>query len=182
MATRGYDPHQTLWHLFHVSVERERALTESERKQIDNIVGIVTEHRMHPDGSQLVDRFANLMQEKNGKILTVADAALAQGLLECLDPYQAYEPYTRVEAIRLGIHDHFKGGIYKVKGFSAWASGVGEKVVEYDSMIFGTPHTRLATQWCEVVEWPDGKFRSRFVYRGPDLKTPAPVFKVPSPE
>ena len=46
-------------------------------------------------------------------------------------------------------------------------------------MVFGTDHTRFVREWCEVVQWPDGKYRSRFVYRGPDLTTPAPQFKVP---
>jgi len=53
--------------------------------------------------------------------------------------------------------------------------------MEYTSMTYGTPHSRLISQWCEVVKWPDGKYRSRFVYRGPDLHTPEPSYKVPTP-
>lgn len=182
MATPSYDPYQTLWHLFHQSGNFDRALTEGERKSIEHIVGIVTEHRMHPDGSKLVERFTKLMHEKNGKILDSLNEPIAQGLLECLDPYQGYEPCTRVDTIRLGIFDHFKGGVYKVRSFATWESGPERiKSVEYTSLIFGSDHNRAATEWCEVVQWPDGKYRSRFVYRGPDLKTPPPVFKVPSP-
>lgn len=77
-----------------------------------------------------------------------------------------------------GIWDHFKGGIYLTQGFGAWASGNGEGVVAYISMSNGKAFYRLATQWNEIVRWPDGQLRSRFIYRGPDLSTPAPTFKV----
>ncbi len=65
-----------------------------------------------------------------------------------------------------------------MRGFSSWASGKGEKVVVGTSLTYATPHTRFASEWCEVVEWPDHKWRSRFVYRGPDLRVPAPSYKV----
>lgn len=184
MATPGFEPYQTLWHLFHQTTNTMvRPLIELERKNIASIVQQVTEHNLHPKDSSLVGRFMKLMDEKTGKKLDVEQADLVQGLLECLNPYQAYEPYSNPETMcGFGIYDHFKGGVYKVKGFSSWESGNREKVVEYDSMIYGTPHTRLATQWCEVTRWPDGKYRSRFVYRGPDLHTPEPSYKVPSPK
>lgn len=86
-----------------------------------------------------------------------------------------------MEDLERGIYDHFKGGVYLVRGVSSWASGNGEPVVEYTSMVFGTHHVRLLSQWREIVKWPDGEQRGRFVYRGPDLTTPAPSFKVPSP-
>lgn len=183
MSTPGFDPHHTLWHLFHGDdyLTSKLPLTAQQRESIQHIVGVITENRMHPDGSSLLGRFLKLMAEKTGKSLTTEHADLADGLLTCLNPYQAGEPFATPETIRLGISDHFKGGVYKVRGFSMWASGNGEKVVEYTSLLHGTDHTRLATQWCEVVKWPDGKYRSRFVYRGPDLKTPAPAYKVPSP-
>jgi hypothetical protein len=188
MATFGYVPYQALWHFFHQSGHKVGVpLTEAQQKEIAHIVGAVTEHRMHPEGSTLAGRFEQLMQERNGQQLSPMyphTANIVQGLLECLDPYQPYEPYTRPDIIRPGIYDHFKGGVYLVTGLSTWVSG-GEpeaQAVEYLSMIYGTRFTRLATQWCEVVQWPDGKYRSRFVYRGSDLKTPARPFKVPSPE
>ncbi len=125
------------------------------------------------------------MTEMPGRTkLTIEQADIAQGLLECLNPYQAYSPHTMAASVDFkmgGLWDHFKGGIYLITGFSSWASGNNEPVVEYLSMLFGTKHTRLVSQWCEVVQWPDKKYRSRFVKRGPDLRTPEPPYKVPSP-
>ncbi len=83
--------------------------------------------------------------------------------------------------MRHGIYDHFKGGLYRSEGIWRWASGDGEDVVSYWSVYHQTPHARFAWQWNEIVRWPDGRWRSRFVYRGPDLSTPEPSFKVPKP-
>lgn len=182
MATKGYEPYRVLYHLFHQSADRP--LTEAEQFQIGGIVSQVTENRSYPDGSSLVVRFMDLMAEKNGVELPAEDSGLVEGLLQCLTAYQKGSPYTRTQGWAWeteGIWDHFKGGVYLKTGHGGWASGDGELVVEYRSMLFGTKHYRFATQWCEVVQWPDGKYRSRFVYRGPDLKTPEPDFKVPSP-
>jgi len=174
MATPGYEPYQALWHFFHQSGDFERALTTEERSFIEKVIHTVNEsvHRAPVDG------FMRLMHEE-GRDLDPLNRDVVAGLLQCLEPSG---DYSKSEELPLGIYDHFKGGVYLIKGFSRWASGNGEKVVEYLSMIFGTPHTRLADQWCEVVQWPDGKYRSRFVYRGPDLKSPVPSFKVPSPK
>lgn len=80
---------------------------------------------------------------------------------------------------RVGIYDHFKGGIYLATGTSLFVSGEKEvEVVEYISLKSGKKCTRYLWQWNEVVRWPDGKFRSRFVYRGSDLSVPEPSFKV----
>jgi len=87
-----------------------------------------------------------------------------------------------IHPMKFGIYDHYKGGVYLACGISTWESGsCREPVVEYTSMTFGTRHARLLTQWNEMVTWPDGEKRSRFVYRGADLTTPEPSFKVPSP-
>jgi hypothetical protein len=183
MSTPGFEPYLTLWQFFyHGSLIGQPAiLSEDARKDIEHIVGVVTEHRLHPYGSTLIDRFTKMMSERNGIELSAHQNDLVGGLLKCLDAYQSIEPYTNPGNIRLGIYDHFKGGVYKVKGFSTWESGNREKVVEYDSMIFGTSHTRFAWQWCEVVRWPDEVYRSRWVYRGSDLRVAAPPFKVSSP-
>jgi hypothetical protein len=187
MSTPGYDPLQVLWHLFNGDdyVTARLPLLGPQRERIGSIVASVTENRMHAEGTSLVGRFMKAIEGAGGKPLDVDKADLAQGLLECLNPYQSGEPYTHprsLTASKIGsIYDHFKGGVYAVRDFSSWASGEGEPVVEYLSMIHGTKHTRLASQWCEVVQWPDGKYRSRFVYRGPTLQTPEPAYKVPSP-
>lgn len=185
MTTIGYEPFQLLWDLFQQNGNPgSTVLTPEQRKTIGSLVGYVTEHRAHSTLVDLVDRFKQRMLETNGKTLDPLNEPLVQGILECLDDYQPYSPHTNPESVTFkmgGIWDHFKGGVYLKTGQGSWASGNGELIVEYLSLIFGTKHYRLASQWCEVVQWPDGKYRSRFVYRGPDLYIPAPSFKVPSP-
>lgn len=80
--------------------------------------------------------------------------------------------------MRHGIYDHFKGGVYVSLDATPWAGEDNWHVVRYLSINYGTPHTRFAHEWNEVVQWPDGAYRSRFIYRGPDLRTPPPSFKV----
>lgn len=77
-----------------------------------------------------------------------------------------------------GVYDHFKGGVYLSTDVWEWASGKCEPVVSYISLVYGRKFTRLAHEWQSIVRWPDGQYRSRFVYRGPDLNTPEPSFKV----
>lgn len=175
MATPGYEPFRVLYHLFHQSVADE-PLTSQQLSEIKTLVSAIS--RSSPEGTSILGRFMGRMEPRR---LTIGQADLADGLLECLNPYQSYEPFTPEDNIRRGVYDHFKGGVYKAKGFSMWASGNGEQVVEYTSLLYGTDHTRLGSEWCNVVQWPDNKYRSRFVYRGPDLKTPAPAYKVLSP-
>lgn len=76
-----------------------------------------------------------------------------------------------------GIWDHFKGGVYLSQSVVRFAA-TGEPLVVYVSLGNGTMHGRLARDWNEVVKWPDGKYRSRFIHRGPDLSISAPDFKV----
>ena len=188
MATPGYDPHLALWLIFHGDDVPEtttgRKLSANQRRDISNIVDLITYGDNSDDKDHVfLFRFKHMRKENIGTSrLKKSESFLVQGLIECLNDYQGYDAWTNPDNIRLGVYDHFKGGVYKIRGFSSWASGEGEKVVEYDSLIYGTPHTRLASQWCEVTLWPDGKYRSRFVYRGPDLHTPKPSFKVPSPK
>lgn len=80
----------------------------------------------------------------------------------------------------LGVYDHFKGGIYLVDRVELCAD-TSEFRVSYLSLVFATYHSRRANEWNEIVVWPDGKYRSRFVLRGNDLKTPEPPFKVATP-
>jgi len=184
MATIGYEPYRILWHLFHQTSHLDACvapcrhpLTPEQFGETKALVGRIAEPRGGGEGSSLLGRF---MAEMEPRRLTIGQADLADGLLECLNPFQSYKPFTQMEA-RGGIYDHFKGGVYKVNGLASWASGDGELVVHYTSLLHGTDHVRFVEQWCEVVQWPDKKFRSRFVWRGPDLTTPAPAYKVPSP-
>lgn len=170
MATQGYDPNRLLAELFWGPGLRgpNDAEVEIAQRQVAEIL------RNLPLSGRLVDDFVLRRATFNAPELSSGWVELAQGMLECLrDGFLTESPPP------LGIYDHFKGGVYLVTGHALWASGAGELNVEYLSMVHGTKHNRLATQWCEVVAWPDGLFRSRFVYRGSDLNTPEPVFKVP---
>lgn len=61
----------------------------------------------------------------------------------------------------------------------ARSADTDEPMVVYLSLIHGTWHVRRIEQWFEIVTWPDGMARGRFVYRGPTAETPEPSFKVP---
>jgi hypothetical protein len=101
------------------------------------------------------------------------DADIIQGLMDAV----AYGRITPSDgSIYLGVYDHFKGGVYKANKTSFFAND--ELYVDYTSLTYGTDHGRFLWEWSEVVKWPDGKYRSRFVFRGPDLRTPAPAYKV----
>lgn len=184
MATQGYDPHLTLARFYF----GKQDITDSEMLKAKSVIGYCVEHQLHSVKTSLLSRFSEIILKERGKALLIFsshEADLVQGLLDCLDLYHPYSAYTDPRSIQGsqtgGIYDHFKGGVYLIRGHSLWASGNGEPVVEYLSMLFGTKHTRLVSQWCEVVKWPDGKYRSRFVYRGADLTVPEPKFKVSSP-
>jgi hypothetical protein len=111
-------------------------------------------------------------------ILSADDTTLVQGLLECLHHNWVSRAGWDMQH---GVWDHFRGGVYLSDRVERCADG-GEPRVSYLSLIYGTWHSRRAAQWNEVVLWPDGKYRSRFVYRGRDLSTSPPDFKVASPE
>jgi len=181
MATPGYEPFRKLAEIFWASKD----LTEG---QFDDAVSAVYEATRvndplgdEEDQDSELDRPAyDRFLESSDRIRLVSpeDTDVVRGLLQCIqenrDPDQHHPP-------RVGVYDHFKGGIYLITGYSIWASGKGEKVIEYTSLLFGTRATRLQSEWNEVVKWPDGVYRTRFVYRGPDLRVQAPTFKVPNP-
>ncbi len=89
------------------------------------------------------------------------------------------EGYPWARPISPGVWDHFKGGVYAVHGRVLWTGPEGGEVVIYTSMVFGTTHARLVSVWNEIVRWPDGAYRTRFVRRfDPKIE---PSFKVPTP-
>jgi hypothetical protein len=139
------------------------------------------------------DRFVKAMGDRP---ISEPAATEVQGLLEMLrfsveksgesitvlDPSRTYSWVTEVGPdIPMGIYDHFKGGVYLATGVAHWASGDMEYTVEYVSLLgphAGKKCNRFAWQWAEVVQWPDGKYRSRFVYRGRGENVPPPPWKV----
>lgn len=154
-------------------------VTDKMREHVEALVHGIILIEPETEQASFVSRFVAHMDKSDGVTLTADETDEVEGILDALNfGSWIMDP----DELSLGVYDHFKGGIYMVRGFSSWASGNGERVVEYTSLIHGTHHTRLADQWCEVVQWPDGMYRSRFVYRSPDLTTPAPGFKVPSPK
>ncbi len=64
--------------------------------------------------------------------------------------------------INCSTYEHFKGGKYRVL-FEGFHSDHKEPVVIYVSMIYGTVWVRPTNEWDEMVEWPDGKMRTRFI-------------------
>ena len=158
MATKGYDPYVTLTQFFFEWPK----YTPEEMRKVRSVVGGCLEERMHSPERSLTTRFLQCVEEKHGEDALARfgadDLDLIEGLLQCLHNRNTFW-HTLPEAVRpYGIYDHFKGGVYKIRGLSAWA-GTGEQVVEYTSMVFGTDHTRFVREWCEVVQWPDGKYR-----------------------
>ena len=61
-----------------------------------------------------------------------------------------------------GVFKHFKGNSYRVL-FLAKDSETQADVVVYLSLTNGVIWTRPAAMFTEVVEWPDGVHRPRFV-------------------
>lgn len=109
-----------------------------------------------------------------GFAATFDQADLIQGLLECLHRHWVSEAGPRMKH---GIWDHFKGGVYLSEDLGMNAAG--ELEVRYLSLLYGTKHQRRCSQWNEVVQWPDGQYRSRFIYRGVNLESSEPPsFKV----
>jgi hypothetical protein len=181
MATDGFDPFDKLHELFWTRCPLTSVPLQDEQDMPFKAIMEAIELYVRADDHQsLLGCWLKLREEcpyvgsNEKRRLTVEEADLADAMLDCI--HMGWTPPSR--DMKLGVYDHFKGGVYLVRGFSFWASGHGELVIEYTSLLHGTHHCRLASQWCEAVRWPDGKWRSRFVYRGPDLDTPPPAFKV----
>lgn len=174
MATPGLgDPFTALGHAYRSPVNhlKDLPLTKEEVAAVTvRVLKIVNAHTSPAEMAR--DFFEGAKETPSDEIF-----AAATKLFECLRNGW----YIAPEKLPRGVYDHFKGGVYRLERFSSWASGRGEQVCGYLSMLFGTDHTRYAWEWCDIVEWPDGKYRPRFVYRGPDLRTAEPAFKVPSP-
>jgi hypothetical protein len=177
MATRGYDPYRTLWHIYNESKDVDRPLTP---EQVVEIEEVVTALGRGDPGDFLWRRFENAMgmAPNSPKFLDPDLRVLTQGLLECIAPRGTYI-HPKALFGYPGIYDHFKGGIYLLTGFNTWVGRDAEEpAVEYLSMLNGRKFGRTVAEWCEVVQWPDHLFRQRWVYRGPDLRVEAPSFKV----
>lgn len=183
MSTSGLDPWETLIEIYwqgHMS-----PLTVVERRQAKEVIQLCITPFTHTKYQTLMRQrgplevFLRMRGDRRRAdfIEGVPDKILIQGLIQCL-----WDKMHTPRFPPLGIYDHFKGGVYLAQGLSKWASGTGEtmvRVVEYISIPDSVKYTRLVSQWREVVQWPDGQYRSRFVFRGaPNKNPPVPSFKV----
>jgi hypothetical protein len=141
----------------------EENVTKARRSQIKMACFAATAveepalERFLGDGS-FFERLFRELNMKPGALDPEAQGELV-GLLECLwrrDISDAGWDMTH------GVYEHFKEGVYLTTGVSRDAD-TGEPRVEYISLLHGSKHNRRAEQWREVVKWPDGRYRSRFV-------------------
>lgn len=124
--------------------------------------------RPEANGESFVGRYLR----QTGVVPSIDQADMIEGLLRALHFGWVSQAGPHMKH---GIWDHFKGGIYFSDSLGLNAD-TGELEVEYISCRHGTRHHRRCSQWNEVVRWPDGEYRSRFVCR--DLDKPTPSFKV----
>lgn len=63
------------------------------------------------------------------------------------------------------IYEHHKGGKYLVLSVAEESTNArkGNQVVIYVSLTFGKVKCRDLEEFLEIVEWPDGEKRSRFI-------------------
>lgn len=139
---------------------------------IDAIVNGVKPWGSEAENTSLLQQFLRLQLLPT---LESADAALLQALLEAL--HYGWVSKAGPDMLH-GCWDHFKGGVYLSEKVVNWVED-GEPLVIYLSLLHGTYHARRCAEWNEVVAWPDGRYRSRFVYRGKTLAVDPPSFKVP---
>lgn len=106
------------------------------------------------------------------KPLSAEEVYLARGLLGCMRNNWISEAGPDMKH---GVWDHFKGGVYLSEGLGL-NTDTDELEVEYLSFIDGARYHRRCSSWNEIVQWPDGAYRSRFVRRHDPSKPPE--FKV----
>lgn len=94
---------------------------------------------------------------------------------ETLDRLQ-FVSGTPKEGIKTGIYEHYKGGFYQVLGVGAHADTEELLVVYIALAIRPGPRMRvrpLAT-FEDMIEWPSGEMKPRFLYRGTEIPPPTP--------
>ena len=80
--------------------------------------------------------------------------------------------------VDLAIFDHYKGGVYETRGL-ARCTDTGNVLVIYCAKLprgdgWGRDlFARRLVDWNEVVTWPDGVERPRFVSRGIEVNPPS---------
>jgi hypothetical protein len=69
------------------------------------------------------------------------------------------------ELLLAHVYDHYKGGKYLVVSIAEDSTNarVGAKVVMYVSLTYGKVKCRDLTEFTQMVTWPDGEKRPRFI-------------------
>jgi hypothetical protein len=64
----------------------------------------------------------------------------------------------------LGLHSHYKGGLYVALLLSMNSNNAAEPDPEvvYVSLTTGQVHNRSLAEWSQELTWPDGRVRPRF--------------------
>ncbi len=73
-----------------------------------------------------------------------------------------------------GIYQHYKGDNYRVLFVADESTNArkGNKVVVYISLKYGTIHCRDLSEFTEIVDWPDGSKKPRFIGAFTSFKKP----------
>lgn len=87
----------------------------------------------------------------------------AEGLLRCI----WRGDYERALTPKAGPYVHFKGSIYICYGKAKLLQGPEEEVAVIYSNKEGEMFVRPLREWAEIVIWPNGLYRPRFVEEKP---------------
>jgi hypothetical protein len=81
---------------------------------------------------------------------------------------------TAIE-IKPGVYQHYKGGLYTVLGVAEDCTNTRDKteLVIYVSLKDGKIYCRELKEFSEIVEWPDGGQKPRFVGAFSSFKKPS---------
>jgi hypothetical protein len=84
------------------------------------------------------------------------------------------------DAIRAGeVHLHYKGGRYRPLLIAKNSDDHVQERVIYVSLTHGSVWDRALVEWADMMRWPDGKMRRRFVpesFVSPDERTRLEVY------
>ena len=83
-------------------------------------------------------------------------------LLQCIWRGEFKEAFN----VKSGPYIHFKGTTYLCFGIGTLIQGPKEEVAVVYSNKEGEVWIRPLDEWVEVVKWPDGKYRPRFMKEG----------------
>jgi len=108
----------------------------------------------------LLQKFLAFYPPQNPKRkVTVGQAMEAEGLLRCI----WRGDYDRAMTPQAGPYTHFKGSVYLCYGAAKLLQGPKEEVAVIYANKEGEMFVRPLREWVEIVKWPNGLYRPRFV-------------------